>query len=104
MIKTFKLATLTALTLSALSAHAASEPAVVYDSAGKFDKSFNEAIFRNITLSTFQRFARLGLLNEQAERRASEEQAKALGAKWDGTLKTWYIPMDMDMGKFRKWL
>ena len=47
MIKTFKLATLTALTLSALSAHAASEPAVVYDSAGKFDKSFNEAVFRN---------------------------------------------------------
>ena len=38
----------------------------------------DEAIFRNITLSTFQRFARLGLLNEQAERRASEEQAKAL--------------------------
>ena len=33
-----------------------------------------------------------------------KEQAKALGAKWDGTLKTWYIPMDMDMVKFRKWL
>ena len=35
---------------------------------------------------------------------ADKEQAKALGAKWDGTLKTWYIPADMDMGKFRKWL
>ena len=35
---------------------------------------------------------------------ADKEQAKALGAKWDGTLKTWYIPMDKDRGKFRKWL
>ena len=35
---------------------------------------------------------------------ADKDQAKALGAKWDGTLKTWYIPVDADMGKFRNWL
>lgn len=38
----------------------------------------DEAIFRNITLSTFQRFARAGILNEPAEKRASEEQARSL--------------------------
>ena len=45
--KVLKLATVAALTLAALSAQAASEPAVIYDTAGKFDKSFNEAVFRN---------------------------------------------------------
>lgn len=35
---------------------------------------------------------------------ADKDQSKALGAKWDNTLKTWYIAADMDMGKFRKWL
>lgn len=35
---------------------------------------------------------------------AEKYQAKAAGAKWDGKLKTWYIPADTDMGKFRKWL
>ena len=47
MNKRLKITTLAALTLSAMYANAASEPAVVYDSAGKFDKSFNEAVFRN---------------------------------------------------------
>ena len=35
---------------------------------------------------------------------ADKDQAKALGAKWDETTKTWYIAADTDMGKFRKWL
>lgn len=35
---------------------------------------------------------------------ADKNQAKALGAKWDSTLKTWYIAADTDMGKSRKWL
>lgn len=47
MNKRLKITTLAALTLTAMYANAASEPAVVYDSAGKFDKSFNEAVFRN---------------------------------------------------------
>ncbi|MGL4507290.1 MAG: BMP family ABC transporter substrate-binding protein, partial [Aeromonas sobria] len=47
MTKVLKLATVAAFTLAALSAQAASEPAVIYDTAGKFDKSFNEAVFRN---------------------------------------------------------
>lgn len=43
----FKMATVASFTLAALSVQAASAgPAVVYDSAGKFDKSFNEAVFR----------------------------------------------------------
>ncbi|MFB7000853.1 MULTISPECIES: DUF5710 domain-containing protein [Streptomyces] len=33
-----------------------------------------------------------------------KDQVKALGAKWDSTLKTWYIAADMDMLKFRRWL
>ena len=47
MTKVLKLATVASLTLAALSAQAASEPAVNYDTAGKYDKSFNEAVFRN---------------------------------------------------------
>ncbi|MCH8563436.1 sugar ABC transporter ATP-binding protein [Nesterenkonia sp. YGD6] len=38
----------------------------------------DEPIYRNITLSTFARFARSGLLNERAERTAAREQAEAL--------------------------
>ncbi|WP_234983280.1 sugar ABC transporter ATP-binding protein [Demequina sp. NBRC 110053] len=37
-----------------------------------------EPIYRNATLSTFTRFAKAGLLDEAAERRATEEQMKAL--------------------------
>jgi ribose transport system ATP-binding protein len=37
-----------------------------------------EPIFRNATLSTFARFAKGGLLNEPAERRATDEQIAAL--------------------------
>ncbi|RKF18556.1 BMP family ABC transporter substrate-binding protein [Alginatibacterium sediminis] len=36
-----------ALAVSSFAALAAAKPAVVYDTAGKFDKSFNEAVFRN---------------------------------------------------------
>lgn len=35
---------------------------------------------------------------------SDKDQAKAIGAKWDGDLKTWYIPADADMKKFRKWI
>ena len=38
----------------------------------------DEPVYRNITLSTFARFARAGFLNERAERRASDEQIKDL--------------------------
>ena len=38
----------------------------------------DEAIYRNITLSTFQRFATAGLLNENAEKKASMAQAQSL--------------------------
>ncbi len=37
-----------------------------------------EPIYRNATLSTFTRFANAGLLDEAAEKRAAEEQMKAL--------------------------
>jgi putative DNA primase/helicase len=33
-----------------------------------------------------------------------KDQAKALGAKWNPALKTWYIDAGKDMKKFRKWL
>lgn len=35
---------------------------------------------------------------------SEKDQAKALGAKWDSSLKTWYIEADMDMLKFRRWI
>ncbi|WHP18012.1 sugar ABC transporter ATP-binding protein [Cellulomonas sp. ES6] len=38
----------------------------------------DEPVYRNITLSTFGRFARGGLLDERAERAAAREQAEAL--------------------------
>ncbi|WP_413451052.1 sugar ABC transporter ATP-binding protein [Georgenia phoenicis] len=38
----------------------------------------DEPVYRNITLSTFARFARSGLLNERAERKAAEEQIRSL--------------------------
>lgn len=37
-----------------------------------------EPIYRNITMSTFARFAKYGFLNEQAEKKAAEEQSAAL--------------------------
>lgn len=37
-----------------------------------------EPIYRNVTMSTFARFAKSGLLNESAERKAAQEQATAL--------------------------
>ncbi len=36
-----------ALAISSFSVFAASKPAVIYDTAGKFDKSFNEAVYQN---------------------------------------------------------
>ncbi|MBD5786221.1 sugar ABC transporter ATP-binding protein [Cellulosimicrobium terreum] len=38
----------------------------------------DEPVYRNITLSTFARFARGGLLDESAERKAAKEQADSL--------------------------
>ena len=38
----------------------------------------DEPIYRNITLSTFTRFASAGFLDERAERRAAKEQVEAL--------------------------
>jgi basic membrane protein A len=43
---TIKLSAL-AIAISSFSAFAAPKPAVIYDTAGKFDKSFNEAVFQN---------------------------------------------------------
>ncbi|WP_375751158.1 BMP family protein [Vibrio sp. HN007] len=43
---TIKLSAL-AIAISSFSAFAAPKPAVVYDTAGKFDKSFNEAVYKN---------------------------------------------------------
>lgn len=47
-MKAVFLASVTALAISSTLAHAAIEPAVVYDQAGKFDKSFNEGVFNGV--------------------------------------------------------
>lgn len=44
----------------------------------------DEPVYRNITLSTFGRFARGGVLDERAERRAAREQAEALDLRPTG--------------------
>lgn len=35
---------------------------------------------------------------------AEKDQAKALGAKWDNTNKSWYVPQGLDLNKFERWL
>lgn len=35
---------------------------------------------------------------------ADKDRAKAIGAKWDKSRKTWYIGPDQDMKKFSRWL
>ncbi|MGO2356071.1 MAG: BMP family lipoprotein [Marinomonas foliarum] len=47
-MKAVFLASVTALAISSSLAQAASEPAVVYDQAGKFDKSFNEGVYNGV--------------------------------------------------------
>lgn len=32
------------------------------------------------------------------------EQVKALGARWDGAARKWFVPDGMDLGPFEKWL
>jgi len=34
---------------------------------------------------------------------AQKDEAKALGARWDATIKKWYIPADKDIALFAKW-
>lgn len=47
MKKTTLKLTALAMAVSSFAAFAAPKPAVIYDTAGKFDKSFNEAVFQN---------------------------------------------------------
>ncbi|WP_100636483.1 BMP family protein [Marinomonas polaris] len=47
-MKAVFLASVTALAISSTMAYAATEPAVVYDQAGKFDKSFNEGVYNGV--------------------------------------------------------
>ncbi|MEE4180946.1 DUF5710 domain-containing protein [Pseudomonas viridiflava] len=35
---------------------------------------------------------------------AEKEEAKSLGARWDTTLKTWYIPEGVEIGPLIRWL
>ena len=35
---------------------------------------------------------------------AEKDQAKALGARWDKNLKQWYVPADIALEPFKKWL
>ncbi|XOB65891.1 DUF5710 domain-containing protein [Deferribacteres bacterium DY0037] len=33
-----------------------------------------------------------------------KDEAKALGARWDGAVKSWFIPKDIPIKRFTKWL
>ena len=35
---------------------------------------------------------------------SQRDDAKALGARWDPTNKTWYVPAGKDLRPFRRWL
>lgn len=34
---------------------------------------------------------------------ADKDQARALGAKWDGKAKKWFVEADADLNKFKRW-
>lgn len=34
---------------------------------------------------------------------AQKDAAKALGARWDASIKKWYVPAGKDMGLFAEW-
>lgn len=34
---------------------------------------------------------------------AEKENAKQLGAKWDGTKRKWYVPHGLDINAFKQW-
>lgn len=33
-----------------------------------------------------------------------KDQVRALGAKWNATVRAWFVPADKDMNKFTRWL
>lgn len=35
---------------------------------------------------------------------SEKDRAKAVGAKWDGTVKAWFMPADAEISKFSRWL
>ena len=66
-------AAVTAAALSFTVAAAAADPAVVYDSGGKFDKSFNEAAYNGI--EKFKQETGTGYLDFEVQTDAQREQA-----------------------------
>src|SRR4051812_44231142 len=35
---------------------------------------------------------------------AQKDKAKALGARWDGAVRQWYVPAGLELTLFRDWL
>ena len=35
---------------------------------------------------------------------SEKDEAKSLGARWDASNKTWYVPENIDLSKFQKWM
>lgn len=35
---------------------------------------------------------------------AEKDEAKSLGARWDATKKSWYVPSNVDVNQFQRWL
>lgn len=35
---------------------------------------------------------------------AEKDEAKTLGARWDATKKSWYVPNNVDVNQFQRWL
>ena len=72
-MKLFSRAAILAAALSSSAGLAHAEPAVVYDSGGKFDKSFNEAAYAG--MERFKKETGTGYLEFEVPNDAKREQA-----------------------------
>ncbi len=97
--------------------------AIIESTLGKLGNK-QQAVLRNIMLDTYKRFgfdvddpATWDLSKTSGERLIDESQnrlyidvpydeksiAQTLGARWDGTVKSWYVPIDGYKGELTQW-
>jgi hypothetical protein len=60
-------------------------------------------LFLVATLNTFGRSAPVPKIDLQVPF-SEKDEAKRLGARWDGKQRTWYVPDGVDISPLKKWL
>ncbi|HZC25015.1 MAG TPA: DUF5710 domain-containing protein [Candidatus Binatia bacterium] len=83
----------------------------VHDLTGEADWQVANSRAEQLSLSFFKTAWRSGTLNDRDEDYislavpfAEKDEAKALGAKWDGQAKAWKVKLQADMTPFARWL